>query len=156
MLAGSHSGWLQQELVESRRIATAVQAQATFPGGRYPHLFTLAVSIAPGHSAQENETAISTVMARLHTQPVDAATLARAKAQTRANALRRMNDNAGIAHLLVSEGEPSFRRTPIDVERAVAETRRSGWPHAPGFVDENLLVAISRDEAIAQLESRRA
>ena len=57
---------------------------------------------------------------------------------------------------LVSEGEPSFRRTPIDVERAVAETRRSGWPHAPGFVDENLLVAISRDEAIAQLESRRA
>jgi diadenosine tetraphosphatase ApaH/serine/threonine PP2A family protein phosphatase len=56
---------------------------------------------------------------------------------------------------LVSDGEPTFRRTPIDVERAVAETRRSDWPHAQSFVEENLLVAVSRDEAIAQLESRR-
>jgi diadenosine tetraphosphatase ApaH/serine/threonine PP2A family protein phosphatase len=56
---------------------------------------------------------------------------------------------------LVSDGEPAFRRTPIDVERAVAETRRSAWPHAQGFVEENLLAAVSRDEAIAQLERRR-
>jgi diadenosine tetraphosphatase ApaH/serine/threonine PP2A family protein phosphatase len=56
---------------------------------------------------------------------------------------------------LVEDGEPSFRRTPIDVERAVRETRASAWPHAQGFVDENLLVAVSRDDAIAQLESRR-
>jgi diadenosine tetraphosphatase ApaH/serine/threonine PP2A family protein phosphatase len=56
---------------------------------------------------------------------------------------------------LVEDGQPSFRRTPIDVERAVAETRKSAWPHAQEFVDENLLVAVSRDDAIAQLESRR-
>jgi diadenosine tetraphosphatase ApaH/serine/threonine PP2A family protein phosphatase len=56
---------------------------------------------------------------------------------------------------LVDDGEPSFRRTPIDVERAVAETRASAWPHAPGFVEENLLAAIDRDEAIETLERRR-
>jgi diadenosine tetraphosphatase ApaH/serine/threonine PP2A family protein phosphatase len=56
---------------------------------------------------------------------------------------------------LVEDGEPSFRRTAIDVERAAAETRASAWPHAQEFADENLLVAQSRDEAIAQLESRR-
>ena len=56
---------------------------------------------------------------------------------------------------LVEDGEPSFRRTPIDVERAVAETRASAWPHAQEFAAENLLVAQSRDEAIAHLESRR-
>jgi diadenosine tetraphosphatase ApaH/serine/threonine PP2A family protein phosphatase len=56
---------------------------------------------------------------------------------------------------LVTDGEPEFRTTPIDVERAVAETRRSAWPHAQSFVEENLLVAVSRDDAIAQLESRR-
>jgi diadenosine tetraphosphatase ApaH/serine/threonine PP2A family protein phosphatase len=56
---------------------------------------------------------------------------------------------------LIDGGEPSFRRTPIDVERAVAETRASAWPHAQSFVDENLLVAPDRDEAIATLESRR-
>jgi diadenosine tetraphosphatase ApaH/serine/threonine PP2A family protein phosphatase len=56
---------------------------------------------------------------------------------------------------LLEDGEPSFRRTPIDVERAAAETRASAWPHAQEFAAENLLVAQSRDEAIAHLESRR-
>jgi putative phosphoesterase len=56
---------------------------------------------------------------------------------------------------LLEDGNPSFRRTPFDVERAVAEMRRSDWPHAAEFVEENLLVAVDRDEAIAALESRR-
>jgi len=56
---------------------------------------------------------------------------------------------------IVDDGEPIFRRTRFDVERAVAETRKSGWPYTPEFVEENLLVAVDRDEAIASLESRR-
>jgi diadenosine tetraphosphatase ApaH/serine/threonine PP2A family protein phosphatase len=56
---------------------------------------------------------------------------------------------------LLEGGEPTFRRTPIDVERAVAETRASAWPHAEDFVAENLLAAPAREEAIAELESRR-
>jgi len=56
---------------------------------------------------------------------------------------------------LLDDGEPSFRRTRFDVDRAVTETRRSDWAHAQEFVDENLLVAVDRDEAIASLESRR-
>ncbi len=56
---------------------------------------------------------------------------------------------------LVEDGEPNFRHTPIDVERAITETRTSGWPQAQGFADENLLVAQDRDDAIAHLESRR-
>jgi putative phosphoesterase len=56
---------------------------------------------------------------------------------------------------IVDAGEPVFRRTRFDVDRAVAETRRSAWPHAAEFVEENLLLAVDRDEAIASLESRR-
>jgi diadenosine tetraphosphatase ApaH/serine/threonine PP2A family protein phosphatase len=56
---------------------------------------------------------------------------------------------------MIEDGEPSFRKTSFDVERAVAETRASAWPHAQEFVDENLLVAADRDEAIGSLESRR-
>jgi len=56
---------------------------------------------------------------------------------------------------LVDGGEPTFQRTPIDIERAVAEMRASAWPHAQSFVDENLLAVPDRDEAIATLESRR-
>lgn len=56
---------------------------------------------------------------------------------------------------LVEDGEPRPMRTPFDVERAVRETRTSRWPNAAAFVAENLLEAVSRDEAIASLESRR-
>jgi diadenosine tetraphosphatase ApaH/serine/threonine PP2A family protein phosphatase len=56
---------------------------------------------------------------------------------------------------VLEEGEPSFRKTPFDVERAVAGTRASAWPQAQEFVDENLLVAVNREEAIESLESRR-
>jgi putative phosphoesterase len=56
---------------------------------------------------------------------------------------------------LVEDGEPSFRRTPIDVDRAVAAIRASEWDGGEEFVNENLLVAVSRDEAIAYFESQR-
>ena len=56
---------------------------------------------------------------------------------------------------ILDDGEPTFRRTRFDVERAVAEMRTSDWPHAPEFIAENLLVAVDRDEAIASLEGRR-
>ena len=57
--------------------------------------------------------------------------------------------------LIVDDGEPSFRKTPFDVERAAAEIRASGWPQAEEFVAENVLAAVTREEAIAQLEPVR-
>jgi diadenosine tetraphosphatase ApaH/serine/threonine PP2A family protein phosphatase len=56
---------------------------------------------------------------------------------------------------LVEDGEPKPMRTRFDVDRAVRETSASGWPHAPAFVAENLLVPVTREDAIASLESRR-
>jgi diadenosine tetraphosphatase ApaH/serine/threonine PP2A family protein phosphatase len=43
--------------------------------------------------------------------------------------------------------EPEFHRTHFDVEHAIAEVRRSGWPHAQAFADENLVQPPSREEA---------
>jgi predicted phosphodiesterase len=56
---------------------------------------------------------------------------------------------------LVEDGEPTFRKTPFDVDRAVRELRSCGWERARAFIDENLLVAVSRDEAIEYFEGRR-
>jgi predicted phosphodiesterase len=56
---------------------------------------------------------------------------------------------------LVEDGEPTFRKTPFDIDRAVRELRATDWENAQAFVDENLLVAVSRDEAIAAFEERR-
>jgi predicted phosphodiesterase len=57
--------------------------------------------------------------------------------------------------LLVEDGEPSFRRTPFDVGRAIAGIRASGWPGGEQFIEENLLAAVPREEAIAIFEAQR-
>jgi predicted phosphodiesterase len=64
-------------------------------------------------------------------------------------------DDVAAFWALVENGEPAFRRTPFDIERAVAEVRASGWPGADEFVAENLLVAPSRREAVEHFESLR-
>ena len=56
---------------------------------------------------------------------------------------------------LVEDGEPRPMRTPFDVELAVRELRASGWPNADEFVAENLLQAVTREEAIEAQERRR-
>jgi len=65
-------------------------------------------------------------------------------------------DDVAAYWLAVDDGEPTFRRTPFDVERAVAAVRRTGWPGAEGFVAENLLVPPSREEAVAFFEAQNA
>jgi predicted phosphodiesterase len=57
--------------------------------------------------------------------------------------------------LLVEDGEPRFMRTPFDVAHAVERVRASSWAPREEFIEENLLTAPSRDEAIAILEARR-
>jgi predicted phosphodiesterase len=56
---------------------------------------------------------------------------------------------------LVVDGEPEFRKTRFDVERAVREIRASDWPGGEEFIAENLLSAASRDDAIAHFEASR-
>ena len=58
-------------------------------------------------------------------------------------------DDVAAFWALISE-DVDFRRTRFDVEDAIAQTLRSGWPLAQTFVDENLAQAPSRSEAIAQ------
>jgi diadenosine tetraphosphatase ApaH/serine/threonine PP2A family protein phosphatase len=53
---------------------------------------------------------------------------------------------------LLVDGEPEFRSTPFDVERAIREIEASGWADGPEFAAENLRAAITREEAAAQLE----
>ncbi len=56
---------------------------------------------------------------------------------------------------LVADGEPQFRKTPFDVERAIRELTASDWPSAEEFIAENLREAVSRDDAARHFESQR-
>jgi diadenosine tetraphosphatase ApaH/serine/threonine PP2A family protein phosphatase len=62
-------------------------------------------------------------------------------------------DDVAAFWLLVEDGSPSHRRTPIDIERAAAAIRATAWPGGEEFVTENLLAPPSRAEAIAYMET---
>jgi predicted Zn-dependent peptidase len=100
LLSSGRSGLLYKQLVQQRRVASGVQVVASFPGGEYPSLFAFLMTPAPGRSPDDSERALDEVLARLMTQPLDPVEVARAKAQARASALRRLEDNAGLAALL--------------------------------------------------------
>jgi predicted phosphodiesterase len=56
---------------------------------------------------------------------------------------------------LIEDGEPQFRSTPFDIDLAVERVRASDWRQRDEFVAENLLAAVSRDEAISHFEAQR-
>jgi predicted Zn-dependent peptidase len=107
-------GWLTQGVVEEKGIATGVRVQATYPGGRYPALFTVVAHLAPGRTLDEATAAIQLAIDRLRNQPVDDATLARAKAHVRQTLLGALMQNASTAAVLaVSTAEYGDWREPF-------------------------------------------
>jgi predicted Zn-dependent peptidase len=100
ILGAGHTGWLNQALLDEKRVATTVQVQSTYPGGLYPHLFVVVATAAPGHTAAEVEKEVTAVIVRLQSERVDPATLERARTLARGALIRRLVDNAGIAATL--------------------------------------------------------
>jgi hypothetical protein len=61
-------------------------------------------------------------------------------------------DDVAAFWAIVSE-DVDFKRTPFDVERAIADIEASGWPGANEFVAQNLRAPPSRREATDYFES---
>jgi putative phosphoesterase len=57
---------------------------------------------------------------------------------------------------LLDGGEPELRRTPLEVEKVAEAFQRSAWPRAEEFLRENVLEAVTREEATAAHEERKS
>jgi diadenosine tetraphosphatase ApaH/serine/threonine PP2A family protein phosphatase len=56
---------------------------------------------------------------------------------------------------LFVDGEPQFRKTNFDIDHAIREIEKTEWPLGPGFVQDNLRRAVTRDEAVASWRGPR-
>lgn len=101
-LAGSRSGLLFRTLVDEQKTSLGAQCLSTFPGGRYPSLFAILASTAPGRTLEDNQKAIEELIQRIVTEGIDQASLDRAKVQIRAGFLSRLDTNPGMAYLLAA------------------------------------------------------
>ena len=91
---------LYKSLVEDKQIAAVAQGFSGFPGDKYPGLFAFYAVPLPGHSDDEMQTAIHKELDRLKSEDVSDTELERYKTRAKADKLRGLADNMGLAEQL--------------------------------------------------------
>ena len=102
VLSGGRTGLLYKSLVRDQRVALAAGALASYPGSKYRNLFILYIAPSMGKTLADNEKALSAVLDILKKQKVDEETMTRIKTKARADLIRQLDSNSGLASLLSS------------------------------------------------------
>jgi len=100
ILSRGRTARLFKVLVEKKGIATSIDTANGFPGARCPNLFVFFATPRCPHINKELEDAIYEEIEKLKKEPVTARELEKAKNQMRADFLRRLSSNSGIANML--------------------------------------------------------
>jgi len=91
---------LYRSLVRDAQIAAEAQGFSPFPGDKYPGLFAFYAVPLPGHTPAEMRDAIHKEIDKLKNADVSDEELAMYKTRTRADLLRGLADNQGLANSL--------------------------------------------------------
>ena len=102
VLSGGRTGLLYQDLVRDKRLALEAETGDAFPDSRYPNLFLFFLAPTLGHTVEENQKELDSLLNRFMAQKIDSAMLARVKTKARAEVIRRLASNPGLASLLAS------------------------------------------------------
>ncbi|ELR97751.1 pitrilysin family protein [Gloeocapsa sp. PCC 73106] len=135
LLSGGRTSRLYQSLVEKQQVALAAQSFNGFPGEKYPNLILFYALSAPGHSLAEVETAMRREIERFYLEPVTETELEKVKTNLKADLLRSLDSNSGMARLLVeyevktgswqnlfTDLDKLTQVTPADVQRVAKAT----------------------------------
>jgi len=93
---------LYRSLVEQQQIAAEAEGFSPFPGEKYPSLFAFYAVPLPGHTPAEMRDAIHKEIEKLKTADVTDNELQMYKTRTRADLLRGLADNQGLADSLAA------------------------------------------------------
>jgi predicted Zn-dependent peptidase len=91
---------LYRSLVRDQQIAAATAGFSPYPGDKYPGLFVFYAYPLPGHTPAQMRDAIHKEIDKLKTADVTDQELAMYKTRTRADLLRGLADNQGLANNL--------------------------------------------------------
>ena len=101
-LSDGRTGLMYTDMVRDKQIALGAGTQPQFPGGKYPSLFLFFVAPSTGHTVEENEKEAYRLIEQAKSMPADAATLQRIKTKLRADLIRKLASNSGLASELCS------------------------------------------------------
>lgn len=100
ILSDGRTSRLYKSLVEGKRVALAAQGFSGFPGDKYPNLLLFYALTAPDRQVDEVAKALAAEIERLKREPVSSEELQQAKTKLKADLLRTLDSNMGMARLL--------------------------------------------------------
>ncbi len=100
ILSGGRTSRFYKVLVEEKGIAADVNTSNGYPGARYPNLFVIFAQPVSPHTCGELEKAIYEELGRLKKEPVESKELEKVKNQIKADLLRGLSTNSGLASML--------------------------------------------------------
>jgi predicted Zn-dependent peptidase len=152
VLSSGRTSRLYRSLVRDQKIAAVAAGFNNIPGSKYANLFAFYAVPTPGHTPEEMQTAIRAEIERLKSEPVSAEELEMVQTKAKANLLRQLRSNQGMAlqvgsyQALHGDWRELFRQverieavTPEDVLRVARET----------FVPANRTVGMIRSTQMA-------
>jgi len=153
VLSSGRTSRLYRSLVRDKKIAAQAAGFSGFPGNKYPNLFAFFAVPTPGHTPDESRDAIRAEIERLKSEDVGEDELKMVKTRARANLIRRLDDNQGLAVQLgnaqarYGDWRELFREvdriekvTKEDIRRVAGKT----------FVADNRTVAILESTQLAR------
>ncbi|HEX8892780.1 MAG TPA: pitrilysin family protein, partial [Terriglobales bacterium] len=100
ILSNGRTSRMYRALVRDQKIAAAAAGFSGFPGTKYSHLFAFYGVPLPGHTNQEIQKAIQDEIVKLKTQDVSDEELQMFKTRTKADLIRGLASNEGLAQQL--------------------------------------------------------
>jgi len=150
LLSKGRTSRLYRSMVRDKQIALSAGGDSSYPGNKYPSLFFCFATPAQGHTAAEMAAPIHEELEKLKTQDVSDAELKSVKTRAKADLIRGLADNQGLALQLglnqarFGDWRELFRQidridkvTAADIRRVASKT----------FVEENRTVSMLETQA---------
>lgn len=135
LMTSGRTSRLYRALVRDKKVAVVAAGFNGFPGAKYPNLFVFYGIPAPEKTNADVREAIRAEIERLKTEDVSDADLAMVKTRAKADLIRQLNDNEGLAQQLgtaqaqLGDWRELFRQvdriekvTKADIRRVANET----------------------------------
>jgi predicted Zn-dependent peptidase len=152
LMSNGRTSRLYRSLVRDKKIAAQTGGFNGFPGSKYPNMFVFFSISTPGHTPQENRDAIHAEIERLRNEDISDEELQMVKTRAKADLLRRLGDNQGLAfqlgttQSLYSDWRQLFRH--IDEIEKVSKTDIRRVANAT-FLESNRTVAMIESTHLA-------
>ncbi len=100
LFSNGRTARLYRSLVRDQKISAEAEGIPGFPGDKYPSMFAVYAVPVPGHTPEQMRTAIHKELDLLKTQEISDDELARYKTRAKADLLRGLGNNEGLAQQL--------------------------------------------------------